>query len=47
MATTHSEGLSSSEKEDQKPVREGFLEEMGLELGLQGTGVMRLVKRWR
>lgn len=35
---THSEGLSSSEKEDQRPGREGFLEEMGLELELQGKG---------
>lgn len=39
---THSEGLSNSEEEDQRSVREGFLEEMGLELGLEGKGRLEL-----
>lgn len=38
-------GLSNSEKEDQRSVREGFLEEMELKLGLEGKGEVRLVKR--
>lgn len=47
MAMTHSEDRSSSEKEDQRSVREGFLEEMALKLGLEGKGAVRLVERWR
>lgn len=48
VAVTHSEGLSCSGEEEQRSVREGFLEEMGLELELEGKrGGVRIVKRSR
>ena len=48
MPMTHSEHLSNSQEEDQRSVREGVLEEVGLELGLEGKErVVRVVKRWR